>query len=42
MASTAVGFLKPKAKPVDVPALKQSISKLLLEEKKRILVIVDD
>jgi predicted KAP-like P-loop ATPase len=42
VASAAIRLFKPKPKPVDVPALKQSISKLLLQETKRILVIVDD
>lgn len=42
VASAAIGLFKPKPKPVDVPALKKSISKLLLQEKKRILVIIDD
>lgn len=38
--SSLFGSFKPK--PKDVPALKKSISELLLKEKKRVLVIIDD
>jgi predicted KAP-like P-loop ATPase len=40
VVSGIAGFFK--SKPKDVPALKKSIAKLLLEQKKRVLIIIDD